>query len=313
MSKTSVRPLVTIVGPTASGKTSLSVRLAEYFDGEIVSADSRQVYRGLDIMSGKISPEEQARIPHYLIDEVEPWESFSAAEFKIRAVNYMKSMWERKKLSFVVGGTGLYVTGVVYDYDFASTPADTGLRSELQTYSLEELQEKLNTLSTELELSSDDWQNRYRLIRSIEIAYQKTWAEKNEESPYNFVQIGLYMPREMLREKIAARVEARLEAGVVEEIETLYERIQRQIGAEQAEKQIVSFGLGSKAVWEYINENLSYEEMKERFIRAEYQYAKRQMTWFRRDSSIHWVRADERPFEEAKEIIGPVVTDSKKE
>ncbi|PSO44606.1 MAG: tRNA (adenosine(37)-N6)-dimethylallyltransferase MiaA [Parcubacteria group bacterium SW_4_49_11] len=294
-------PLVTIVGPTASGKTSLSLALAKEFEGEIISADSRQVYKGLDLMSGKARPNERQGIPHYLIDELRPSETFSAAEFKNRATEYIAEIRNRGKLPFVVGGTGLYVTGLVYDYDFAATPADKHLRRTLETYSVEELQTKLETLPGRT-LNAADRQNKYRLIRAIEKAHHQTEADKPKESPYDALQIGLYLPRTVLREKIAARVENRLAAGVIDEIENLYEHITSQTDAQHAVNQIRSFGLGSKLIWEYLNENLSYEEMKDRFIRAEYQYAKRQMTWFRRDASLYWLNA-EHPLPEARKLV----------
>jgi len=286
-------PVVTIIGPTASGKTDLSLKIAQDIGAEIISADSRQIYTDLNIMSGKPSPQEQGDIPHHLIGEIPPWHTFSAAEFKHIAQDRIYHIHTRQRIPLIVGGTGLYITGLIYNYTFGNVCADPLLRSRLDTYSLQELYTTIRALNPHISLSHDDSHNRYRLIRLIEKYTYRAQTSSHSEQQYPTLQIGIWLSKDTLKERIQHRVDARLANGVIEEIQHIYTQIRNHTTDEYAKERIQSFGLGSRLIWQYLHGHLDYYTMRDTFITAEYQYAKRQMTWFKRDPNIHWLSGTE--------------------
>ncbi len=299
--------IVAIIGPTASGKTGLGVKLAYEFNGEIVSADSRQVYRGMDVGTGKDLVEYQIKlkakgeklkvinIPYHLIDVVDPWEEFSLAKFQKLAYKAIDNILSRNKLPIVVGGTGLYAQAIVDGYKLPSAVPDKKLRSELEKMNIKELWLKLTKLNPHFanRLSESDKKNKRRLIRYLEIASSGEGGESifpstNEEKRYETLILGLTWPKEILAERIYKRLIERLEKeGMIAEVERLHTQ-----GVSW--ERLVSFGLEYKYIAWYLQEKLDYDQMVEQLFGAIKKFAKRQMTWFRRwerqGAKIHWIK-----------------------
>ena len=271
-------PLIAIVGETASGKSSLAMQIAEKFNGEIICADSRTIYKGMDIGTAKPSVEDQARVPHHLLDVVEPNESFTAADFKRLAFKAIKDISERGKVPLLVGGSGLYVDAVLYDFQFRP-PADPARREMLQKFTVEELQ--LTLLEQDIPLPENARNSRH-LIRALETGGEQ--PEHGELRP-NTLLIGLSIDRETLKENVARRVEQMFADGFIDEVRAL----------------IATFGVGApalrapgyKAATAYLEGEATLQEAKEQFIQNDLQLAKRQRTWFKRNKSIRWCKTDE--------------------
>lgn len=267
-------PLVVIVGPTASGKTSLAINLAQRFGGEIICADSRTVYRGMDIGTAKPTPEEQALVPHWGIDLVIPGDRFSAAQFKDYAIEKIAEIRARGRVPFVVGGTGLYVDSLLFNFQFGGL-ADESFRHSLEKLDIEELHKYCN--KNNIELPDNKYNKRY-VIRCIE---RNTISAKG--SSYistNTIVVGIATPKDVLRTRIEFRSEQLFSDNVVEEATLIGNR----------------YGWSSEAmtgniyglVQDYLAGEMDYEELKRRFIVSDWRLAKRQMTWFRRNPHILW-------------------------
>ncbi|MDQ0253625.1 tRNA dimethylallyltransferase [Evansella vedderi] len=280
--------LVVIVGPTAVGKTETGITLAKNLNGEIISGDSMQVYRGMDIGTAKVTEEEMEGIPHYLIDIKDPLESFSVAEFQQRAKEYIQTIHDKNKLPLIVGGTGLYVNSVIYDYDFSKSEGDEAFREELENYANqygnEALHEKLKEIDpvSYKELHPN---NVRRVIRALEVFHLtgKTIGERPQQpvtSPYNTIIVGLTMEREKLYERINLRVDMMVKEGLIEEAERLYNQGIHDCQSVQA--------IGYKEIYEYLRGDVSKEEAIETLKRNSRRYAKRQLTWFRNKMDITW-------------------------
>lgn len=282
--------LVAIVGPTAVGKTDVSLVLARRFGGEIVSGDSMQVYRGMDIGTAKVDPAIRAEIPHHLIDILDPDEPFSVAQFQALAVPLIADINRRGRLPILVGGTGLYVRAVVQGYRFASAPADPALREKwrrfAETHGNEALHAKLREIDPETaaRLHPNDVR---RIIRALEIYEQtgRTMAEfqrdKERPSPYDLLLIGLTMDRRVLYARINERVDRMIAAGLVDEVRRLVAR-----GFD--ERATAMQGLGYKELLPYLRGEISLDEAVEAIKRRTRQFAKRQLTWFRHMPGIVW-------------------------
>lgn len=272
-------PLVVVVGPTASGKTGLAIELAQRFGGEIISADSRAIYVGMDIGTAKPSVEERAGIPHWGLDLVTPGESFSAADFKAYALEKIDEIRARGRIPFLVGGTGLYVDAVLYDYQFGP-PADLERRRELEVMTTEELQEHCN--KNNLPLPENSKNKRY-LIRAIE---RQGVNEKRRQEPIaNSIIVGIATPTDVLRTRIEARAEHLFADGVVEEATIL--------GKKYGWESEAMTGNIYPLVRRYLDGQLTLDEMKEKFVTLDWRLAKRQLTWLRRNSHIVWLPLDE--------------------
>jgi tRNA dimethylallyltransferase len=268
-------PLVVIVGETASGKSALAMELAQKFDGEIICADSWTVYKGFDIGTAKPTAEEQAAVPHHLLDEADPAKGFSAAEFQKLALNTIQSIVLKGKLPIMVGGTGLYIDSVLYDYSFLP-PSDPQLRRELNAMSLEQVLERAEELG--LDTTGIDLRNKRRVIRLIENNGVRPTKKPMRE---HTLVIGLKRSREELQERITARIDAMVEQGLVDEVRRLGERYGWECEPMRAP--------GYRALADYVRGEISLETAKERFKRNDLQLAKKQRTWFKRNSSIQWV------------------------
>ena len=283
-------PLVVIVGETASGKTALAIELARRFNGEIIAADSRTVYMGMDIGTAKPSMAERQGIPHFGLDVVEPGQHFSVYDFQQLAQSAIENTSSRGRLPIIVGGTGLYVDSVLYDFTFRSRPA-AQIREQLQGLSIEELQNSI--LAAHLPLPENS-QNPRHLTRILESGEAPKQHKKLRE---NTLVLGISLPREELEQRIKSRVETMVAAGLVDEIRTLAVRY----GDTEAFRTP-----GYKAFLEYIRGNMTLEAAKQQFARDDLRLAKRQRTWFKRSSDIHWLSGSDK-LAEAVELVGQLV------
>lgn len=281
-----------LAGPTAVGKTDLSLSLARNLCGEIISADSAQVYKFMDIGTAKLKPDEMQGIPHYMIDEVFPDESFSVAEFRDRAEKYIRDMNERGKLPIITGGTGLYINSLLNNLDFTESISDEAFRREMQSLAEEKGRPYVHSLLENIDPAScrrlhpNDLR---RVIRALEV-YKHTgkpisyFQEESKKLPprYQYAYIALTMEREKLYKRIEQRVDLMIAQGLIEEVEGLLKKgYTKELTSMQA--------LGYKEIIEYLEGNCSKEEAVAILKRDTRRYAKRQLTWFRRDSRIFWL------------------------
>ena len=285
--------LIVIEGTNASGKSSLGVELAGRFGGEIVSADSRQVYRRLDLGSGKITPEEMKGVPHHLLDVRDPGAFFSMADFQRLAYEAIDGILARGRLPFLVGGTGLYVDAVADGYDLSDKAPDHSLRAHLETFGTPELYSMLKEKQPETEI---DPKNRHRVMRALEKLAAGDDAPAGKTPRYELLKLGVTWPREILKQRIDERLEKRLEEGMADEVRALLDE-----GV--SEEFLVKLGLEYKYLTWYLTGKIGYEQMKEELGNAIKKFAKRQMTWFRRDERIHWLDMAGDPVKEAVKMI----------
>ncbi len=270
-------PLVVIVGPTASGKSSLAVTLAEQCGGEIICADSRTVYKHMNIGTAKPSAEDQARVPHWGLDLVEPNEPFSAAMFQEYAFEKIADIRSRGKIPFLVGGTGLYIDAVIFEYEFG--PVDSLLREKLEQLSLVELHAYCNENNIIL---PENEKNRRYVIRAIE---QKSVNTKRLSEPqHNTIIVGITTEKEILRERIHQRSEHLFETGVVQEAKSL--------GEKYGWKSEAMTGNIYRLAHDFLNGAITADEYRQLNETADWQLAKRQLTWLKRNPFIKWLDLD---------------------
>ncbi|MFD1862513.1 tRNA (adenosine(37)-N6)-dimethylallyltransferase MiaA [Planococcus chinensis] len=279
--------VIAIVGPTASGKTALSIELAKRLDGEIINGDSMQVYRSMSIGTAKIEPDEMQGVPHHLLDIKNPEESFSVAEYQQLVRGKISEIRSRGKLPIIVGGSGLYVQAVLFDYRFAEEPFDEKLRgelhAELERFGPAHMHRKLLELDPESQIHPN---NTRRVLRAIEIA--RSGQPKGERtmalSPmYNELIIGLDISRDVLYERINARVDDMLARGLLEEVNALRSRGIRDVQSIQA--------IGYKEIYAYLDGKLPLEEAVTQLKQNSRKYAKRQFTYFKNKLPIFWIDA----------------------
>lgn len=288
--------LFILIGPTAIGKTALSIELAKKLNGEIISADSMQIYKYMDIGSAKISRKEMGDIPHHLIDIVLPNEEFTVADFKNKSTKLIKNINDRGKLPIVAGGTGLYINSLVYNLNFTQVPPNDEVRARLEYLANEEGNEYLHRELQKIDIASAERisiNDRKRIIRAIEIyeATGKPMSEYNKSfrkpiEDYKLVMIGLNMDRQELYNRINLRVDIMLKEGLIEEVKNLLEM--------GYNKNLVSMqGIGYKEIIMYLEDIISLDKSIEFIKQGSRNYAKRQLTWFRRDNRIEWINIDE--------------------
>ena len=297
------KPLIILTGPTAVGKTKASIGLAKALNGEIISADSMQVYKSMDIGSAKIRPEEMQGIKHYLIDELEPDEEFHVVRFQQMAKKAMEEIYAKGKIPIIVGGTGFYIQALLYDIDFTENNEDTEYRNELEILAKEKGAEFLHDMLKEVDPASADSihaNNVKRVIRALEF-YKLTGqkiSEHNEkerakESPYQFCYFVLNDDRQLLYDRIDLRIDKMLEAGLLEEVSALKNK--------GYTKDMVSMqGLGYKEILDYLNGECTLEEAIYILKRDTRHFAKRQLTWFRRERDVIWVDKNKYDHDEDK-------------
>lgn len=268
-------PLIVIVGETASGKSELAMRIAEKFGGEIIAADSWTVYKEFDIGTAKPSAGERAGVPHHLIDVADPRKGFSAAEYKRLALAAIDDITARARLPILVGGTGLYVDSVVFDYSFLP-PATPEIRAALNSLSIEDLLQKISEAG--LDTLGLDLRNKRRLIRLLETNGARATRGHLRA---NTLIIGMQIPRDELRERIAARIDAMLTAGLENEVAKLAQKYGWNVEPMK--------GIGYREFAGQFNGSQTLDETRARIISSSLNLAKRQRTWFKRNKSIHWI------------------------
>lgn len=272
--------LIVILGPTASGKSDLAIKLAKKYHGEIVSADSRQVYRGLNIGSGKITKKEMQGVPHYLLDVANPKRKFTVFQFQTLAEKAIQKIYKRGKIPFLVGGTGFYIQSVVEGMTLPDVKPNWKLRKKLEKFSAEKLFSMLKKLDSKRAKTIDRY-NKRRLIRAIEIVKttKKLVPKYQQKQKYQVLEIGIKKNKEELKKAINKRLLKRLDAGMIEEVKNLGLSFRR----------LEELGLEYKYVARYLQNKMDYEKMLEKLKNEIYQFSKRQMTWFKRDKKIHWI------------------------
>ena len=303
MRKTEKKPLIILTGPTAVGKTKASIGLAKAIGGEIISADSMQVYRQMDIGSAKITKEEMDGVRHYLIDVLEPEEEFHVVRFQQMAKAAMEEIYSKGKIPIVVGGTGFYIQALLYDIDFTENEGDAAYRRQLEMLAKEKGAEYLHTQLAAVDPKAAEEihaNNVKRVIRALEF-YEQTGEkisehnerERQKESPYQFCYFVLNDKRECLYDRIDKRVDQMIENGLIEEVKQLKER--------GCTKQMVSMqGLGYKEIFAYLEGDCSLEEAVYVIKRDTRHFAKRQLTWFKRERDVIWIQKDAFGYDDKK-------------
>ena len=285
--------MIVIEGTNASGKSALGVTLAARFSGEIISADSRQVYERLDLGSGKIMPEEMAGVPHHLLNVVRPGEFFSMADFQRLSYRAIDGILARGHVPFLVGGTGLYVDAVADGYNLTEKATDLALRAELETYDTPALYEMLKEKLPDTDI---DPKNRHRVMRMLEKLAAGDAQPTGKTPRYTLLKLGVTWPREILKQRIDERLEMRLKAGMVDEVKAM-------LDDGVSEEFLVKLGLEYKYLTWYLTGKMGYDQMVEELGSAIKKFAKRQMTWFRRDSRIIWLDMSADPVAQAEKLI----------
>ncbi|KPB03743.1 tRNA (adenosine(37)-N6)-dimethylallyltransferase MiaA [Bacillus sp. CHD6a] len=300
--------VIVIIGPTAVGKTKTSVELAKRINGEIISGDSMQIYKTMDIGTAKIKKEEMQEIPHYLIDIKEPQEAYSVAEFQQDVRNKIDEITSRGRIPIIVGGTGLYIQSVLYDYQFSESGKDEETRLRFEKRSQEIGVEKLHQELAEIDPKSAaniHPNNVRRVIRALEIFHTtgKTMSEYQDtqqpEPLYDIALIGLTMDREVLYERINLRVDLMMEEGLLSEVQTLYDKGIRNCQSIQA--------IGYKELYAYLDGKVTLEQAVDDLKQNSRRYAKRQLTWFRNKMDVTWFDMTNADFEQKLSQIFTVI------
>ena len=290
--------IVVIVGTNASGKSSLAIDLAKKYGGEIVSADSRQVYRGFDLCSGKVTREEREQVPHHLLDVCDIEEPYSVADYQKAAYEVIDQILQRGHIPFLVGGTGLYISSVVRGYDFQEETIDPAYRNELEKKSLEELQDMLSEVAKEVVgENNSDRNNKRRLIRLLEKTRNGEKLTAQNSPRYKTLQLGVTWEKSILHRRIDERLKQRVEQGMIEEV-------QSYLLAGNSPKYLYRLGLEYRYIADYLEGKYSsFEEFYNNLSQAIKRFAKRQMTWFRKDTTIQWINMEQEYFDQASKLL----------
>jgi len=286
--------LITILGPTASGKSELAIKLAKKFNGEIVSADSRQVYKSLDIGTGKVTKKEMKGIPHHLLDVASPKRRFTVAQYRKLALKAINKIQKKNKIPILCGGTGFYIQAVVNGIIIPEVKPDWRLRSNLNKFPVEELYKILKKLDPR-RAKTIEKKNKRRLVRAIEIIMKTKKPVppfKKQPLPYPVLIIGIKKSLEELKKIIEKRFLKWLRQGLIKEVKNL-----KKSGLSW--KKIEDFGIHYRVIAQYLQNKINYKEMIENSLKELRNYAKRQMTWFKRDKRIIWVKN----YKEAEKLI----------
>ncbi len=298
-----MKPLIVLTGPTAVGKTALSVELAKMAGGEILSADSMQVYRGMDIGSAKIRPEETQGVPHHLIDVLDPDQEFNVVVFQKLCRQAMEGIYERGHIPILTGGTGFYIQAVLRDIDFTENEEDTGYRRRLEQLAADRGPEALHQMLAEVDPAAAGAihaHNVKRMIRALEFHHltgekisEHNTREAGRQSPYRYCYFVLNDDRKKLYRRIEERVDQMLQAGLVEEV--------RRLMARGCRRDMVSMqGLGYKEILDYLAGDITLEEAVFRIKRDTRHFAKRQLTWFRREKDVIWINKPDYGYDDRK-------------
>lgn len=276
--------LIVILGPTASGKTGLSIKLAKTLKGEIVSADSRQIYKHLDLGTGKVTKKEMSGIPHYLLDIVLPSKKYSVGQYQKNAYKTINKIIKSKKIPFLVGGSAFYIYSIVDGWQFPKTKTDWKLRKELEKKSVQELLEILKKLDPK-RAQTVEQENPRRLIRAIEIATQLGYVPELKHDPqYDCLLIGIKRDEQELKKLIKKRLLGRIDQGMVKEVQNLYRK--KILTAKRANE----LGLEYKWIMKFILNEITSTQMIESLNSDIWRFSRHQMNWFGKDKRIHWVK-----------------------
>ena len=297
--------IIVICGPTASGKTALSIELAKKIDGEIVSCDSMQIYKDMNIGSAKPTKEEMEGIKHYLLDFVSPEDRYSVADYKKDAIIAINEIIEKGKIPIIVGGTGLYVDSLIYNIEYPEIEFDEEYRKSLEKRAKEEGLQNLYEEAKQIDeqaMKNISQNDKKRILRVLELYHQtgKTKTEQEIESrknevPYNYYVFALNMDREKLYDRINKRVDIMVEQGLIEEVEGIIKKYNTYPTSMQA--------LGYKEIKEYLNRNITKEQAIETVKQETRRYAKRQLTWFRKNKQTIWLNALNKKEDNIKKIL----------
>lgn len=286
--------LIVILGPTASGKTDLSVKLAKKYDGEIISADSRQIYKEMDVGTAKITQKEMFGIPHHLIDIVKPDKTITLSQYKQKAVKIIKDIQSRGKIPFFVGGTGLYIQAVVENLFIPKIKPDENLRKTLEQKTNTQLLKQLKKLDPQTTAIIDP-KNKRRIIRALEVSILSgkpfSFLRTKGRPIFDTIQIGINVSRGILYKRINQRVEQQVKSGLIEEV--------KKLGAKYGWNFPSMSGIGYKEFKLFIENNATLKKSKNLLKQNTRNYAKRQMTWFKKNKTIHWIKNEK----EAKKLI----------
>ncbi|MFH1188564.1 MAG: tRNA (adenosine(37)-N6)-dimethylallyltransferase MiaA [bacterium] len=309
------KKIIAVLGPTASGKSTLAVYLAKKLctegskrkyrieGSEIISADSRQVYRLLDVYSNKIKPQEMHDIPHHLLDIASPRRTFTVSHYQRHATKIINRLIQQNKIPILCGGTGFYIDAVLHDISFPAVPPQPTLRKNLSQKPSEELFRLLKKHDPE-RAKTIDHHNPHRLIRALEIVLTtgKPVPSIHKGSPYEYLKIGISSPKETLKERIEKRLIRIINNGsAIEEVQQLHDKYKITW------KHFERLGMGYRFIAEYLQGFSDKKTMQEKIIKAEMDYVKRQMTWFRKDSSIIWVDTPQKAFAILQDFLSPEV------
>lgn len=295
------KPLIVLTGPTAVGKSKTSIKLAKAINGEIISADSMQVYKHMDIGTAKISPKEMDGVKHYLIDILEPKDEFNIVKFKEYAKKAMAEIYEKNKIPIIVGGTGFYIQSILYDIEFEDSKEDTGYRDKLEDLAQEKGRLYVHTKLAQVDPESGEKihpNNLKKVIRALEY-YKKTGqkisehnkVQRQRQSPYNYAYFVLNDERENIYKRINARVDQMVEAGLINEVKDLLDS--------GCTRDMVSMqGLGYKEIISHLQGDSDLEDAIYTLKRDTRHFAKRQLTWFKREKEVMWINKDQLEYDE---------------
>lgn len=276
--------IIVIAGTNASGKSSLAIELAQKYNGEIISADSRQIYKGFDLCCGKVTKEEMAIVPHHLLDICNVEDSYSVSDYQKDVYSIIPQILERGHIPFLVGGTGLYISAVVYGYEFKEENIDLEFRRELEIMPLEELQKMLSEEAVEyLNGNTSDINNKRRIIRLLEKSKNGEELEPSNHPRFAALQLGVTWEKELLNRRIDERLRKRINQGMIEEV-------RKYLHAGNSAEHLYNLGLEYRYITWYINgKYASFQDFYKDLSQAIKKFAKRQITWFKRDKTIHWL------------------------
>lgn len=290
--------VIVILGPTAIGKTSLSIELCKKFSGEVISADSRQVYKGLNVSSGKITPKEAQGVSHHLIDILHLGKNYNAYQFRVDALTVLDEIKHRSNVPFIVGGAGFFIASLVYNWQFP-TGKNSDVRAAFENLKNEQLWDELQRRAPERASELvEEKNNRHRLLRALELSATGVAIlplQNRGHDHLQFLQIGLTMPREKLKARIKLRTQMRIEAGFLGEIASI-------LGSGVSKKVLQDLGFEYRLAIECLEGKISTPELAEKIAIKDSQYAKRQMTWFKRFNDIQWFEPDRK--EEIFTLVG---------
>jgi len=304
MKKIKKKKLLVILGPTASGKSDLAIKIAKKFNGEVISADSRQVYKGMDLGTGKVEKDQQKskfyyseNIRHHLLDIIKPTQYFSVYNYQKLALKAIKDILKRKKLPILCGGTGFYISSVIENWQFTKIKPDWKLRKSLEQLSNEELLKQLEKIDPERAKEIDP-KNKRRIIRALEIAFKLGKVPKLIKKPLkmDILILGIKKEKEELKELIKKRLEKRLEKGMIEEVKRL-----KKEGVPSSK--LESFGLEYRWINRFLEKKISYEEMIKSLYKEILKYAKRQMTWFKKMKNVFWIKTEKEAYRLVKDWL----------